>query len=1142
MDQDHALDDLRTSPYMSRLSGEATCTLTLWVLAPKSAPQPAPRLAYGHVVPAPHALTGRWGKADVEGDPRLVRLTLHAPAEKLWRLTQRLRAGENLQAACAAAGLPTPDPLYGWLVLAATPEGARRAYRWRPVALLGCVGDASRGEVRLSYVPEAITATGALTCVDKMRLCREAGLGWQGLRRVLEVLSSETGLDFRGRDAGRLGDLEFLDATGVDDQGKPMVKAETVRVPLDPATLEPASEATDRTLTSVRRVTVRLEPEALEPGSQVLLGCRLRSGGEVILAEAVEATVGEGGLEEPFTAPGEVDGVDVAVWQQQDGRWRLWYEASWGVIQQINVTMAVPAGRGVIESGWTREYGKPGSRAAAPTRAAAAFEQVTYQPAVVGDPGRSLAPWVPAAAEARQLAARLFPEPSGARWFAHDWSDKDAPGFVDFVDWFKGLTADPAASRVLLLDPYFDDLGVELLARARSQNAEYEVLTCSQQRGDGDGAEEAANAEPPRARRLLAAAMKLRKVLSGLRVRVLDLRSVKGGKQGLFHDRYLLVYGPDDQPLRGFNLSNSIQWRHERYPLLATPIPADVLPDVAEYARQLREAQPPAVHEAKVLTLYDTAQAAAAAPPPENHSRRELAWHRRFYAALLGDSSLGALEEPALYQELHRRGFNRSPDAHDPDLERVASGYSALARRLEQAGEGEFAELWSALLGFLCTVNGPETVFDAVAAHSSGLGDRLERFLLGATGLDAPIGSRGCPQGLQEAGWLVLFKDPAPGLGHTRLLEPVPGAWGIRLTAQLLLRLDPERVVGALEAMHARACSIEVANADGADEMILWVRAVLSTLHRALEVRRDDALMRALLRSPVPLLRRLAVGHLARACAEAPYPRYSAEEALTLLDAAPGAPARAEPALEWLDCLLAEGAGQREHPRVSGLRRALFGRLTDTLPDQRVLEAVDRALRALELEGREAGRAARLLQEEWVSGLVEAGRLTPDEAAGLWQDRLVGRLKDWLRGPRAGEGWGGSDRFRRGLDDELTEAAAAALAGAGLAALDRCAAELEPLVKKARRTLGRPWIRAKDHSAFSRARGVLVWVDLLLTRVRLAGVGTLPPGWGRLEEALQPLRAAFCTEALHDLGALGEAYAAARRQLPECSDPDTLEA
>lgn len=128
----------------------------------------------------------------------------------------------------------------------------------------------------MSYVPEAITATEALTCVDKMRLCREAGLGWQGLRRVLEVLSSETGLDFRGRDAGRLGGLEFLNATGVDDQGKPMVKAETVRAPLDPATLEPASEATDRTLTSVRRVTVRLEPEALEPGSQVLLGCRLR--------------------------------------------------------------------------------------------------------------------------------------------------------------------------------------------------------------------------------------------------------------------------------------------------------------------------------------------------------------------------------------------------------------------------------------------------------------------------------------------------------------------------------------------------------------------------------------------------------------------------------------------------------------------------------------------------------------------------------------------------------------------------------------------------------------------------------------------------------------------------------------------------
>ena len=133
--------------------------------------------------------------------------------------------------------------------------------------------------------------------------------------------------------------------------------------------------------------------------------------------------------------------------------------------------------------------------------------------------------------------------------------------------------------QVVIFDPYFEDAGLGLLLLCAASKADYVVFTslpklpkqieATPENTDKPGASRINN--------LMASCEQNSSLLKRLKLRIYGLRD------GRLHDRYILIMEPDGLPAAGFNLSNSFQKAAENYPLLVTPIPADVLLEVEQY-------------------------------------------------------------------------------------------------------------------------------------------------------------------------------------------------------------------------------------------------------------------------------------------------------------------------------------------------------------------------------------------------------------------------------------------------------------------------------------------------------------------------------------------------------------------------------
>ena len=93
-------------------------------------------------------------------------------------------------------------------------------------------------------------------------------------------------------------------------------------------------------------------------------------------------------------------------------------------------------------------------------------------------------------------------------------------------------------------------------------------------------------------------------MLQGLEFYLLDLKSKAQGGRQLFHDRYILLTDASGVAYKGFHLSNSIQGATRNEPLLVTPIPKDILPDVLDYVEGLIDSNNPSKKQTEIVTLY----------------------------------------------------------------------------------------------------------------------------------------------------------------------------------------------------------------------------------------------------------------------------------------------------------------------------------------------------------------------------------------------------------------------------------------------------------------------------------------------------------------------------------------------------------
>lgn len=224
--------------------------------------------------------------------------------------------------------------------------------------------------------------------------------------------------------------------------------------------------------------------------------------------------------------------------------------------------------------------------------------------------GREADPWVPANRELASLFARLHP-PKSEGWFFQSWDD----GRLQFVEWFRALLAKYQQHQVVIFDPYFETAGLGLMLLCATQKADYIVFRSLPKKPTEEGV--ATPCEPDNHTlggidNLVANCEHNGQLLKHIKLRIYGL------KEGRLHDRYILIMGLDGLPVAGFHLSNSFQTAAKNYPLLVTPIPADILLKVEQYkiglVQEAESAQPKGETENPPMRLLFDSTASPTSP------------------------------------------------------------------------------------------------------------------------------------------------------------------------------------------------------------------------------------------------------------------------------------------------------------------------------------------------------------------------------------------------------------------------------------------------------------------------------------------------------------------------------------------------
>jgi hypothetical protein len=571
------LDDLLSDGRLARLFSKdaRSCALQLWILQIKSEQLIEHRVVYGRLLPYSHS-SDSWYASDDDGfqtfgqfQAQVVRLNLYVKSARCADILRHLSVGRTILEISAALGLELKDQLksrFGPTALIAA------ALAYRPVSYL-LNRDAHDRYSPPSPHSEAGAFSASITQRDKGSLFRFGQDYDVALTAsVVKHLNADTGLDFGGADTARFGDLELLVFPTLDDLERPLLSANWSKVP--------------------RGFVARFNPLQVPHFSGFQFRLCIMNDGQIIYSTIATAKPDPKNVFAYEFELGEqltdlADSTELEIFGFHDNhsregtlccRWRV------GYVREVHLQgHVVGHGENSVKFDWLERTARP--PVAARVKAALTINRSDLGFANrIG--GREADPWVPISRDLLSLFTRLHPPKSEGRFFLR-WSQGNGEGRLQFVEWFKALLAEHQQHQVVIFDPYFDAAGLGLVLLCAAPKADYIVFTSLPKRSIEDEATpgESDKLTLGRINNLLANCEQRRYLLDRIKLRIYGL------KEGRLHDRYILIMGSDRLPVAGFNLSNSLQKAAENFPLLVTPIPADVLLKVEQYKAGL-------VHEA----------------------------------------------------------------------------------------------------------------------------------------------------------------------------------------------------------------------------------------------------------------------------------------------------------------------------------------------------------------------------------------------------------------------------------------------------------------------------------------------------------------------------------------------------------------
>jgi len=576
------LDNLLTDGRLARLfSTEARhCALQLWILQIKCGQSTENRVVYGRLLPYSHS-NDSWSFSDNDDflnfgrvKAKVTRLNLYAKSLHCADLLRQLSTGRTISAISEELELGLSDKLkaeFGATALAAD----KLAYR--PVAYL-LNRDAHDRWSPSSPHGASGAFSASITQTDKGALFRQGNDYDVALTAsVVKHLNAETGLDFGGADATRFGDLELLVFPALNDLDQHLLSVSWVDAP--------------------RALIARFDPMQVPCFGGFQFHLSIANDSQIVYSAVAAAERGEEGVFQcKFELSDDLrertDSTELEIFgfhgdhSQQSVlccRWRI------GYIRELNLQgHVVCSSANPVKFDWLEKATRPAmservKAALTLNRGNAGFANH------IG--GRKADPWVPANRELVSLFARLHPPKSEGQFFLR-WSQDDGEGRLQFVEWFRSLLTKYHQHQIIFFDPYFGDAGLGLILLCAAPMTDCIVFTSLPKSVGANKPMRRKSDKVPQERvnDLIANCEHNRNLLRHFKLRIYGL------KDGRLHDRYILIVGADGLPVAGFNLSNSFQKAAENYPLLITPIPADILLKVEKYksglVQELEAAQP----------------------------------------------------------------------------------------------------------------------------------------------------------------------------------------------------------------------------------------------------------------------------------------------------------------------------------------------------------------------------------------------------------------------------------------------------------------------------------------------------------------------------------------------------------------------
>lgn len=478
-------------------------------------------------------------------------LTLHTSSVKLRTFLEHFISGTSLSAASELAALKMSEKLSS-LIGTATfgPSPVVRPVMHLPTR------DYYRFQTnRLSPTSLASVDSGAVSSPNKLNIFNIP----EGYNRILadaacQALNSDTGLDFSGLDAWRIGDFEFICAPG-------LTASERVKFGI--------------TLKGEYSSIELFEPLTREP-TDLLLVVTAYSAGSV---QASHVRKLDKHLSYPFKHQFVLDAfvnqistaftLEVYALKTSEESY-LVLKAGGYFVRSMNFNMQIHESIQNAPLGWLEkrvapkdklkivETGRVG-RAVHPSRSKLG--------------GHEADQWVDLNASTESMVKKLCPKASDGQFFL-TLTESNGDSRLQLTDWLRKIFERHHDAQIAWVDPFMEDVGIELLNLMGTPKGDYLIITTD---NESKGSEKDKEAQPTRIKNLLSKCADWGNGYFGnVRLKVLTVSD----KQ--IHDRMILVRS-NGTPIAGYHLSNSIQRANDNYPLLATPIPQDVLQQVFEY-------------------------------------------------------------------------------------------------------------------------------------------------------------------------------------------------------------------------------------------------------------------------------------------------------------------------------------------------------------------------------------------------------------------------------------------------------------------------------------------------------------------------------------------------------------------------------